>query len=278
MAIDLHCHTKLSDGSLGIEEVLGLAKRRGVHTLSITDHDTVAASTRAVMIGKRQGLKVIHGVELTAWDTARDRMVHILCYMSEYPDRLEGLCRRTCEARKKAALETLKKVMRYFPITPEMVMKHASGSVSIYSQHIMHALMDAGYTDRIFGTLYQKLLSRDHGVARVKEEFPDVYEVLDAIDAAGGVPVLAHPYGYHSEDLMQELAEKKRIRGIEVFYPAHTEQQIGELLDFAKINKLIVTGGSDFHGMYSHPAHPLACASLPDEYLSAVLNGKPAKV
>ena len=58
MPADLHCHTKMSDGCLSIEEIVLLAKRRGITTISVTDHDTFAGSTRAKIFGDRRGVKV----------------------------------------------------------------------------------------------------------------------------------------------------------------------------------------------------------------------------
>ena len=81
MVCDLHCHSKISDGSMGIEELLAMAKRRGLSVISVTDHDAVAGATRACIIGKRLGLEVIHGVEMSAYDYERKRKVHILGYM-----------------------------------------------------------------------------------------------------------------------------------------------------------------------------------------------------
>ena len=91
MIIDLHCHTKLSDGSLGIEDVIAQAKRTGIDWLSLTDHDTMASFSRANVIGQREGVKILPGVELSAWDKERSSKVHILCYCPRKPDRLEGL-------------------------------------------------------------------------------------------------------------------------------------------------------------------------------------------
>ncbi len=71
VAGDLHCHTKISDGSMGIDELIAFAKRRGLSAISITDHDTTASAIRAVVIGRRQQINVIHGVELSTWDTPR---------------------------------------------------------------------------------------------------------------------------------------------------------------------------------------------------------------
>ena len=79
MASDLHCHTKISDGSLGIEELIGIAKRRGLSAISVTDHDSTAGATRAVIVGKRHDLRVIHGVELSTTDKVRGNRAHLLC-------------------------------------------------------------------------------------------------------------------------------------------------------------------------------------------------------
>ena len=100
MTGDLHCHTTLSDGSLGIEEVIVQAKRMGLGFLAITDHDTLSSSNRAQILGERYGVKVIPAVELSAWDKKRNSKVHILCYAPQKPDRLEGLCLKSCQIRK----------------------------------------------------------------------------------------------------------------------------------------------------------------------------------
>lgn len=273
MAGDLHCHTKISDGSVGIEEIIAMAKRRGISAISVTDHDTTAGATRAVIIGKRQQVNVIHGVELSSVDEKRGKKVHLLCYQCEVPDRLEGLCRRVGESRKKAAMAMVRKVMRYYPITPDLIVKCATGSTNIYKQHIMHALMDAGYADSIYGELYDKLFAPEHGVALVEPEYPDFHETLELIHSSGGIAVLAHPPLYHSEDTLEELVEFG-LDGIEVWHPLHTDDDVARLSEFAKKHSLLMTGGSDFHGMYGAPARPLGSTTMPDEWVEELLNYK----
>ena len=68
MAADLHCHTKLSDGSVGIEDLIVIAKKSGIDTIAITDHDCLAGTVRGQVIGKRYGVNVIPGVEISAFD------------------------------------------------------------------------------------------------------------------------------------------------------------------------------------------------------------------
>ena len=270
VSCDLHCHTKLSDGSVGIEELISLAKRRGLTAIAVTDHDTFAGAVRGVNIGKRLGITVIPGAELSAWDSEAGRKVHILCYNCESTARLEGLCHRTLESRKKSATEMLKKVMRYYRLVPEMVVRCANGSTAVYKQHIMHALVEAGFADSIFGDTFERLFGKEKGVARVQNTYPDVREVLELVRSAGGIAVLAHPYLYDSIDLMQKLVAEGLLDGIEVAHHSHSEEQEAELRAFAKLNGLLMTGGSDFHGMYSSGARAVGSTTIEDEALAAL--------
>lgn len=274
MPCDLHCHSKISDGSLGINELLALGRRRGLSVMAVTDHDAVIGATRAVIVGKRLGISVIHGVEMSSKDLSRNRKVHILGYLCDYPDRLEGACAKMMKNRRDAATEMLRKVLRYYPITPELVAKCAAGSSTIYKQHIMHALIEAGYTDQFFGDVFRKLFSSHGGAAYVPIEYPDVRQTIDLIHSAGGIAVLAHPYAYDSTDLMEELAQEGRLDGIEVWHPSNNEQRTDQLIAFADTHGLVKTGGTDFHGMYTDHPHPLGYRTAPDEVIRQLYAAK----
>ena len=276
MACDLHCHSKISDGSLGIEEIISIARRRGLSAIAITDHDSTAGATRAVVVGKRLGMQVIHGVELSAKDPSNGHKVHILAYLCDAPDRLEGLCHRTNAARKEAAMAMVKKVLRYYPIIPDSIVRCASGSTTIYKQHIMHALIDAGYADGFYGETYQKLFAPDGGCAYVPVPYPDVEEVIDLVHSAGGLAVLAHPYTYDNVDLMHALVAQNKLDGIEVWHPRNNAEQTAYLKDFAESHGLLATGGSDFHGMYTGSPRPIGSFSAPDDTVQKMLDYKKA--
>lgn len=253
---DLHCHTTLSDGSLGIEDIIVQAKKTGVDFISITDHDTMSSISRAKVLGERYGIQTIPGVELSAWDKKRNRKVHILCYAPQKPDRLEGLCIKSCDIRRKCAAEMVDNVMKLYPITVESVMKHATGSKSIFKQHIMHALLEYGYTTHFYGRLNNKLFNLKSGTCIVEREYPDVNFVLDLIHSSKGVAVMAHPMKYDSVELLEELAQNGKIDGVEAYHYSADEKQQEELVKLAEKYGLIVTGGSDFHGLYNErPTH-----------------------
>lgn len=267
---DLHCHSKLSDGSQGIEDIIAMSKKMNLNFVAITDHDTMSSHSRAKIVGDRYGVQIIPAVEFSAFDYQRGRRVHILCYMPLKPDRLEGMCIKICESRKKSGNEMAKKVMKLFPISPESITRHSASSKSVYKQHIMHALMEAGFTTGIYGPLYDKLFHPEQGSCYVETEYPDVYEVLNLIHSSGGIAVFAHPHIYNSFDLLQELCEKRLIDGIEVWHGKATQDDEAQLHQMCDTYHLIPTGGSDFHGMYSScPAHIGKCTT-PNESIEAL--------
>lgn len=273
MIADLHCHTKLSDGSTGLEDLISIARRRRARCIAITDHDTMAGCTRAIRLGERHGIRVIHGVEFSCYDYERGNKVHMLCYRAQKPDRLEGLCKMIGDRRKKAAVEMIKKTMELYPITPEQVVKCASGSTNIYKQHIMLALMDAGYSVSMFSELYGELFS-SHGSCVVEIEYPDVHEVIRQIHEAGGIAVMAHPPAYKGYELLEELCQNRLIEGVEAWNPKHTEEDIKKITQIGEHYDLILTGGSDFHGMNTKRATPLMTCTTPDAQIKRLLDYK----
>ncbi|HIQ80299.1 MAG TPA: PHP domain-containing protein [Candidatus Scatavimonas merdigallinarum] len=275
MAADLHCHTKLSDGSVAIDELVILAKNKGIPTIAVTDHDTFAGATRAKIFGQRHGVEVIHGAEISTFDYQRKRLVHLLCYMCEHPARLEGLFGKILANRRKAVSIALQKVMRLYPITPEMVAKRAQGSTAIYKQHIMQTLVDAGYADKMYGPLYDKLFNWKIGIAKTNIEYPDVFEVLEQIHDAGGVAVLAHPAVYDTYALLPELAEKG-LDGVEVYYPRARQDDLEVLGAIAEAYDLVITGGTDFHGGSTSSVHPIGTCLTLDEQLLKLKKRKAA--
>ena len=210
-------------------------------------------------------------MELSSFDNNAGKKVHILCYLADTPDRLEGLCKRTSVARKRAGQIMMLKVAARFPISTEFIISHASGSTNLYKQHIMHALMDAGYTNQIFGDLYNALFSPDSETNLLAPtKYPDVKEVIDEIHGAGGIAVLAHPAFLDNFD---EIG----LDGIEVWHPSATDADIEMLGSICKKHKLLMTGGSDFHGIYGSSTVTLGTCTTPDEHLDKLMGYKAKK-
>ena len=264
MIADLHCHSRLSDGSLGIDEIVFFARRSGLEFLALTDHDTMAGVTRAQVLGKRYGLGIIPGVEISSFDEESGKPVHVLCYLPAKPDRLERLLHATLERRRAAGEEMLRRVMRFFPLTKEQAGKYFSNSQSIYRAQIMHALIDLGYDEKIYGPLYNELFG-ENGSCRVCFAYPEVEKVLSAVRDAQGLAVIAHPGERGIVPLCERLAREGKIQGLEVYHPRNSGAVREQLLRLCGTYGIVATGGTDFHGSYSPHPNPLGtCIAAPD--------------
>ena len=271
MFADLHCHTKMSDGSTGIEELIYLAKRLKLNTISVTDHDTFAGAKRAKIIGERYGVNVILGAEISSFDKASNKGVHILCYMCDVPDRLEGLFKKINEKRQKYAALLLQKLMRFYPISPDMVSKKAKGSTNVFKSHIAQVILDIGYS-LPYGVLVEKVFGKYSDLIS-ESEYPDVHDVIDQIHEANGLAVLAHPKKSDVIDRINDFSDMG-LDGIEVWHPSVDNDTMLKLKKIADENNLISTGGSDFHGMYSPKINVLGSCKVSMEKIEEMKQRK----
>lgn len=268
MGADLHCHSKYSDSSVSVEDVVLMAKCHQVDAIAITDHDTMAGQAEAQYFGEKYGVEVIPGLELSGYDYKRKQKSHILCYMPKNPAALEPICETVWKNRDTATRKMIQLVAQLYPITEAMVERRAKDSTSIYKQHIMHTLIDAGYSRHFFGAVNQKLFSHRNGQANIEIVYPDVYDVLEAVKAARGVAVVAHPGESREKGLLEELASQKLIDGVELYCPKNDETEIQRVQAIAEQYGLLTTGGTDFHGMYSSRCHHVGTYMAPDAWLT----------
>lgn len=274
---DLHTHTVHSDGACSVERIFQQAKQSGLDTIAVTDHDYIVPFERDRALAEKYGLTAIHGTELSTYDYKRNRRVHILCYFPKYPEPVQHYCDMVCKTRREAGLEMARLVAERYPITVADVEEAARESASIFKQHIMYVLMQAGFSTRMYGELWKELFDGKTGsCVRVCKQ-PDVWTVLPELHAAGAVVVLAHPFTYQSIDVMQELTAAGLLDGIEVWQSKTTPEQEAFLLAFANEHYLIPTGGSDFHGAFASKVAPLGCAPTPDASIRALFAKKEEK-
>lgn len=256
MKVELHCHTNISDCPLSIEEVLSLAFAQEVTYLAVTNHDTTKGLKEAIEWGKRIGVEVIPGIEVSGFDFERNRRVHILGYFVEPGHQaIEAVCQPLIEQRHQASKEMVERLNAAgYQISWERCLKIADGGTGVYKQHIMQALIEANYTDSIYGSLYKKIFNRGEngeqpGIAFMPMKYIDAKMAVKIILEAGGVPVLAHPGQYGNFEMVPELVEAG-LQGIEVWHPLHNKQHEEQAKRVANEFNLVKTGGSDFHGAY----------------------------
>jgi predicted metal-dependent phosphoesterase TrpH len=254
--IELHCHTKISDGSLDIKETVELASKKGIKYLAITDHDTTLGIDEAMYYGKKYDVEIIPGIEISGYDFENNKKAHILGYHINYKDNyLNDFCKELRSRRFEAAGKMIDIIKNSgYDLSFNKVEKYAEGSTGIFKQHIMHVLIDKGYTDKIYSILYYHLFSsnpRTRGIAYTPLEYIDVLEAVIAIKKANGIAVLAHPALSDCYDTIPKLI-KSGLDGLEVKHPHQKHHEEKRLCSIAYYYDLIITGGSDYHGFYGH--------------------------
>ena len=248
--IDLHLHTTHSDGSLSPAEVLRLAHKAGVTALAITDHDIVSGIPEAITAGAELGIEIIPGVEISS--SVGNSELHILGYYIQWQDlklnqRMAAL-RESRHNRNPKIIERLRALG--LDVTYEEV-RALAGTDSVGRPHIARLLMDKQYVTSAKDA-FDRYLAEGRP-AYVARELPTPADAVSWIRAAGGVAVLAHPtWAKVSGERLNALLTTLKgdgLGGIEVHYSTHTKRQTTEYLDLAKRLDLLVTGGSDFHGI-----------------------------
>lgn len=264
---DLHVHTSISDGSLNTEETLKLAKKNGVTHLGITNHDTVKGLKEAIELGNEMGIKVIPGIEISAFDYKNNRKVHILGYnFNLKAENINQLCRPILKARNANSLWQYKALLNEgYDIDFELLKEKSKDSEAIYKQHLMKCLIETNYTDKIYSELYRRLF-KNRGACERDIEYVSVFDAIDAIKKDRGLAVLAHPGQLNSYDIIPGLLAKG-LDGIELIHPSHSEEDIKRIKKIADFNGLILTGGSDFHGEYSESKTDIGELEAPEEFL-----------
>jgi len=248
--IDLHLHTTHSDGSLRPSDVLVIAKQANVSALAITDHDITTGIPEALAAGEALGIEVIPGVEISSFDGKSE--LHILGYFVQWDEpafnqRLAQL-RESRHRRNPLIIERLREAG--LDVTYDEV-RALAGTESVGRPHIAQLLMQKKYVTSA-KEAFDRYLA-DGKAAYVARELPSPVEAIKWINNAKGVAVLAHPTWIKEtgEGLGACVTALKEagLGGVEVHYSTHTKSQTSRYLELARRLDLLVTGGSDFHGV-----------------------------
>jgi predicted metal-dependent phosphoesterase TrpH len=249
---DLHTHTTASDGTLSPEELVELAERADLDAIAVSDHDSIEGVGPALKASRDRRVTVIPAVELSAYDDGLD--VHILGYHVDHHDvDLQSMLLRLRHARLERAVAMIDSLgSAGYPVQLEDVLElarasatHGSSHGSVGRAHIARALVEAGHVSSVQDA-FERLIGRERPHF-VRKPLSPPSEVVRAITAAGGLPVLAHPVVNGADRLIGSLVAHG-LAGIEAFHFEHTDEQAASLERLAREEGLIVTGGSDFHG------------------------------
>ncbi|MFQ5964431.1 MAG: transcription antitermination factor NusB [Candidatus Scalinduaceae bacterium] len=241
---DLHIHTEYSDGTMSPEQVVEEALKLKLHTIAITDHDSIDAIEIAQAICVEKGLNIIPAIELSSYYCAAD--IHILGYFIDIKNStlLEKLTELRFERVERIKKITKKLVSLGVIVDPQEVYDVAGKGVP-GRMHVADVLCRKGYCSSIQES-FQRYLS-DNGPAFVPKVALSLENAIKLINSSDGISVLSHPGTTKRDELIPKMVEFG-LQGIEVYSPSQLANDIERYIRLANEYDLVITGGSDCHG------------------------------
>ena len=252
-AIDLQLHTIYSDGAWTPEQLIEYLVSEGFGLAAITDHDRVDTIASLQQIAAKKHLPLVTAVEMSAsW---KGELTDMLCYgfdpeQNELHDLAQDIARRQRENTREVC-ENLRKIGIRFPNPYELVALLEKPSAQ-QPHELVALLKKQGYGT---GEPSAGKLITDAGFFWATN---DIVAVVDAAHRSGAVCLIAHPgrgegYTCYDAHLLDELRQDVPIDGFEVYYPAHTPEQIVMYREYAKTHRLLISSGSDSHSPEKEP-------------------------
>lgn len=242
--IDLHLHTKHSDGTVSAAELLEIVRAKHLTAFSVTDHDTLAGYWAVRSLIDEADPELIPGLELSV--TADGGDLHMLAYLFDPENEalttaLDGFQ----QGRSRRARLIVQKLNEMnIDISYDEVGRTA-GEAAVGRPHIADTMVRSKVVGS-YEEAFEKYI-RNGGPAYVAKSNFAPREAISLIHRAGGVTVLAHPVIDDTSRYVEMLAGLG-LDGIEIYHPVHKQSDIERLKHLAERHRLLVSGGSDFHG------------------------------
>ena len=249
--VDLHTHSTASDGDCAPAEVVRLAEGRRLAAVAMTDHDTTAGLVAAAEAASEAAVRFVPGVEISA--RSPSGLLHIVGLgIDPRQETFARSLRRISDARRQRNPKMMAKLRKLgFDVSMDDLRALAGESESLGRLHMARLLCMKGYV-KTTEHAFREYLGKD-GPAFVDKERLEPAEAFDAIHAAGGLAILAHPVhlGCANSAQLERVVRgfvHDGLDGIEVFHSDHSVLWTRICLDLAKKLGLLISGGSDFHG------------------------------
>jgi len=255
--IDLHIHTTVSDGTLTPSQAAARAAELGLSVIALADHDVTDGIEPAAAAAEPLNLEVVPAIEINT-DYAETE-IHLLGYFidPQYP-ALQALLQQIRDGRCERTRNILRRLEELgVPLLEERVLQ-ISGAGSVCRPHIAAAMVEAGHVGSIIEA-FDRYLGRGKP-AYIPRISITPQQAIEAIHAAGGISVIAHPLKIRDQGLVERMIAAGAM-GIEAFHCDHTPAEQRRYIAMASSRGLVVTGGSDSHGPFG--PRPVEIGSVP---------------
>lgn len=259
--VDLHTHSTASDGTQAPGQVIEAAARCGLAALALTDHDTIDGVPGARVAGERLGIRVIAGVELSAFHDEHE--VHLLALHLTHIEALEKRLSELRALRHTRAEKIVDKLNSLgLSLTLDEVLLQSNGG-AVGRPHVARALIARGMVHD-FRDAFVRYLG-GNGSAFVAKERLSIEDAIAITHEAGALAIWAHPGDGGRRERLEPLVAGG-LDGLEVRHPSHSSEDVRRLKALADFFDLVPSGGSDWHGAPDGPRR-LGIMDVPIEWL-----------
>lgn len=249
MGYDLHVHSKISDGTQSVKDLVQEIAETGLDGFALTDHDTTAGWSEADQTAQKLGLDFVAGMEISC--AGHGVSIHLLSYLHDptYQPLLQEIARAR-ESRIHRAQRMVTLLSEDYPIDWDDVMEQTGEGATVGRPHIADALVAAGAVENRSEAFASILTPQSRYY--VSHYAVNPVEAVRLVRAAGGVPVMAHPRARSrgriaSAELIEEMIDAG-LAGLEVHHRDNSLEDQKWLHSIAFEHDLLVTGSSDYHG------------------------------
>jgi predicted metal-dependent phosphoesterase TrpH len=273
LRIDLHTHSLASDGTDTPGDLIRAAAAAGLDVVAITDHDTAVGWSEAAQAADEVGITLVRGIEVSTRFAGRS--VHLLAYLPDPEDPvLVQELRAILEGRNARVPGIVEQLRAHdIEITVDDVLREADSSEAAGRPHVADALVRLGLVHHRNDAFSQWLNPGRPGY--VRRHAPEVADMVRIVRAAGGVPVVAHPWGRGAREALtaEALADLREagLAGIEVDHQDHAPADREVLRGLAGDLDLLVFGSSDYHGI-GKIDHDLGVHQTPPEVFERLVD------
>jgi hypothetical protein len=270
--IDLHSHSRASDGEYAAAEVAARARAAGLSVWALCDHDTVAGLPEAAAAAGRLGLRLVPGIELSAFLDRKE--IHVLGHFVDPDHRaLKRFEDELADHRRWRMAQIVTRLAALNVHVRAEDIESWSGGKTIGRPHVARAILEKGYVatmkeafDRFLGE------GMPAYVPRLRLEVADAVAL---VRGAGGTATIAHPAVSRLDRRDVERLRGAGVDGLEVHHVDHDPGTRERLLRIAEDLGMVPTAGSDYHGETVSPDRHLGDVTMPEEDLARLEARRP---
>jgi predicted metal-dependent phosphoesterase TrpH len=270
--IDLHTHSRASDGEFAAADLAARAAQAGIGVWGLCDHDTVAGLPEAGEAARRHGLRLVPGIELSAFLDSKE--IHLLGHFIDPAHSSMRSFEDFLAVQRRIRMQQIVEKLAGLGVKVEATdIERYSGGKTIGRPHVARAIVAAGAVATV-KEAFDRFIGEGQP-AYVQRYRLEAEEAVRLVRGAGGTTTVAHPGVSKLERHQLVRLRAAGVEGLEVHHADHVPSLREKYMRIAEELDLVPTAGSDYHGVTISPDRRLGEITMAPEDLARLEARRP---